>query len=522
MDNKEHQGAIKHVLVVGGGTAGWLSACHLAKKLRSKFPNGVRVTLLESANIPTIGVGEGTVPAIRQSLQYLGISEADFIRECDATFKQSIKFVDWTHSPTPEGSSYYHHVFDYPDSSRGDLVWQWLAEPDRRTSFADAVSVQGQLCDLGLGPKLITQPEYQGVTSYAYHLDAAKFARLLTRHAVEKLGVNHILADVVQVRQGADGEIEAVLTDRHGEVTADLFVDCTGFSSLLLGQALGVGFVDKQDTLFADYALAAQIPYSEPGAAIPSHTIATAQESGWTWDIGLPGRRGTGYVYSSSHSDHGRAEEVFRRYLGPQGEAAELRRIPMKVGYRELFWHKNCVAIGLSQGFVEPLEATGILVYDATARMLADTFPANKGVMDIVARQFNERVRYAWDRVIEFIKLHYCISQRDDSEFWLDNRKPATIPEALQEKLRLWQFQPPSEYDFPSKLEIFNLPNYLYVLYGMGFETSFEPISERFIGEGGSITKSTHIAEVARQLSSQLPKHRELIDKIKRFGLQKI
>ena len=522
MDNNEHHGAIKHVLVVGGGTAGWLSACHLAKKLQSSSPHGVRVTLLESDNIPTIGVGEGTVPAIRQSLQYLGISESEFIRECDATFKQSIKFVDWTHTPTPECSSYYHHVFDYPDQSRGDLAHQWLARSGRRIPFADAVSVQGQICDQGLGPKLITQPEYEGVTSYAYHLDAAKFARLLTRHAVEELGVTHMLADVVRVRQGESGDIEAVLTDRHGEVTADLFVDCTGFSSLLLGQTLGVGFVDKQDTLFADYALAAQVPYTEPNAAIPSHTISTAQESGWIWDIGLPARRGTGYVYSSAHTDHARAEEVFRRYLGAQGEAAELRRIPMKVGYREHSWHKNCVAIGLSQGFVEPLEATGILVYDAMARMLADTFPASKAVMDIVARQFNERVRYAWDRVIEFIKLHYCISQREDSEFWLDNRNPASIPAALQEKLKLWRSQPPSDYDFPSKLEIFNLPNYLYVLYGMGFETALDPVRERYAGALGEAASSSHIAEVARQLSAQLPRHRELIDKIKRFGLQKI
>ncbi|WP_323845140.1 tryptophan halogenase family protein [Microbulbifer magnicolonia] len=522
MDNNKHDDAIKHVLVVGGGTAGWLSACHLAKRLRANAADGVRVTLLESEDIPTIGVGEGTVPAIRQTLQHLGISETDFVRECDASFKQSIKFVDWLHSPRGGESHYYHHVFDYPDNRCADLTRFWLSQLEKRSSYADAVSVQGRICDRGLGPKDITHPEFEGATSYAYHLDAAKFARLLTRHAVEKLGVRHLLGNVQRARLGEDGAIKAVVTDRHGDVEADLFVDCTGFSSLLLGQALGVGFIDRRDVLFADYALAAQVPYTAPDTPIPSFTIATAQESGWTWDIGLPARRGTGYVYSSAHTDHARAEDTFRHYLGSEAERVDVRRIPMKVGYREQFWHKNCVAIGLSQGFVEPLEATGILVYDATARMLAETLPARTSVMDLVARQFNRHVRYTWDRVIEFIKLHYCISRRDDSDFWLDNRDPATIPEALRDKLQLWRFQPPTEYDFPSKLEIFNLPNYLYVLYGMEYETSLAAIDRHLTDCRVAETQCALIADVSGRLSGQLPPHRELIEKIRRFGLQKI
>jgi len=498
-----------------------LSACHLARKLRAESADGVRVTLLESEDIPTIGVGEGTVPAIRQTLRDLGISEADFIRECDASFKQGIKFINWVDSPGEGEDHYYHHIFDYPDNSGGDLTRFWLSQPRPRTSYADSVSVQGRICDLGLGPKEITQAEYEGVASYAYHLDAAKFARLLTRHAVEKLGVRHMLANVQCARLGENGEIKAVVTDRYGDVEADLFVDCTGFSSLLLGQALGVPFVDRKDILFADYALAAQVPYPQLDAPIPSFTIATAQESGWIWDIGLPRRRGTGYVYSSAHTDHSRAEDTLRCYLGSQGEGAEVRRIPMKVGYRERFWHKNCVAIGLSQGFVEPLEATGILVYDATARMLADTFPTRAAVMELVARQFNRNVRYAWDRVVEFIKLHYCISRRKDSDFWRDNRESDTIPESLREKLQLWKFQPPTDYDFPSKLEVFNLPNYLYVLYGMEFETVLGDRDQHF-ADGPARARCAQIAEVSRRLMTQLPKHRELIEKIRRYGLQKI
>ncbi|WP_193161354.1 tryptophan halogenase family protein [Microbulbifer hainanensis] len=519
---RDATGAIKHILIVGGGTAGWLTACHLARKLSANAPNGIRVTLVESADIPTIGVGEGTVPAIRQSLHSLGISEAEFIRECDVSFKQSIKFVDWVNTPETPGESYYHHVFDYPENSLGDLTPYWLESQHGRVPYADAVSVQAHICDRGLGPKTISQSEYQGHTSYAYHLDAGKFAGLLARHAVDNLGVRHLLANVVDVRLAASGDIAAIVTDQYGELEADLFVDCTGFRSLLLGEALGVEFIDRKDILFADYALAAQVPYGEPDAPIPSYTIATAQENGWIWDIGLPGRRGSGYVYSSAHTDHERAESVFRQYLGAQGESAQVRRIPMKVGYRERFWRRNCVAIGLSQGFVEPLEATGILVYDATAQMLADTIPTEKSVMDIAARAFNRSVRYSWDRVIEFIKLHYCISRRSDTDFWLDNRSAESIPEALREKLALWRYQPPTQYDFPSRFEIFNLPNYQYVLYGMGFETALGETAARYPNRQMAHQQFERIKAYSRSLSQELPGHRALIEKIKQYGLQKI
>ncbi|MCA0899262.1 tryptophan halogenase family protein [Microbulbifer agarilyticus] len=513
---------IKRILIVGGGTAGWLSACHLAKKLASSSPTGVQVTLVESENIPTIGVGEGTVPAIRDSLRYLGISETEFVRECDATFKQGIKFANWVRPPGAPGADYYHHIFDYPDSQFGDLTPYWL-QGAADCSYVDAVSVQGAVCDSGLGPKDMTVPEYEGHTSYAYHLDAAKFARLLTRHGVEKLGVKHLLADVQSVLRDECGNISAVKTAAGELLEADLFVDCTGFASLLLGQSLGVKFVDQRDVLFADYALAAQIPYKSKGVPIPSFTISTAQESGWVWDIGLSERRGTGYVYSSDHTSHDRAESVFRSYLGDQKGDLSIRKIPMRVGYRETFWQNNCVAIGLSQGFVEPLEATGILVYDATARMLADTFPANKSVMPIVAKQFNQAVQYSWDCVIDFIKLHYCISGRRDHAFWIDNCDARSIPDSLQEKLALWRFQPPSAYDFPSKFGIFNLANYQYVLYGMEFETTLSAgFSGRYTGMSDAVNRIQEISMFSKQLLGALPEHRVLIERIKKYGLQKI
>lgn len=512
---------IQHVLVVGGGAAGWLTACHLAKKLKPGTAGGVKVTLLESPDIPIIGVGESTVPAIRRSLNYLGISETDLIRHCEATFKQSIKFVDWLHNPVAGQSSYYHHLFDYPDQFNFDLTPYWLSG-NQKQSYADALTIQGKVCDAGLGPKQITHAEFDGLTNYAYHLDATQFAALLAKHGVEKLGVTRLLATATDVQLAPSGDIAAVCTEQFGAVSADLYVDCTGFASLLLGKALNVPFISKQDVLFVDHALAFQLPYETQHSPIPSFTIATAKEAGWIWDIGLSTRRGTGYVYSSRYTSHERAEQTFRDYLGPAVEGKELRRISMQVGYRQCAWKQNCVAIGLSQGFVEPLEATGLLVFDATARMLADQFPASVAAIAGTAKRFNQKVQYSWDKVIDFIKLHYFLSKRDDSQFWLDNRDPAYAPDSLVDQLAFWQKQLPSHYDFPSRFEIFNLDNYQYVLYGMQFQTD---IRSQSFSQSDPKQAERYFQMVQQQQQhalQQLPDHRSLIEKIQKFGLQKV
>ncbi|WND04080.1 tryptophan 7-halogenase [Temperatibacter marinus] len=513
--------AIDHILIVGGGTAGWLTAVHLAKHLK---PNqgGPKVTLLESPNIPTVGVGEGTVPAMRDSLKYLGISETDFIRECDATFKQSIKFVDWLRSPA-EGGHSYHHIFDYPMKQDIDLSPYYHLGACGNQSYVDALSVQGMMCDKGYGPKTMTHNEYEGLTSYAYHLDAAKFAAYLTKFGVEKLGISHVKGEMTTVKQAEDGTILSLSTDTVGELCADIFIDCTGFRSLLLGETLDIPFIDKSHILFADYALAAQLPYG-PDDHLPCHTIATAKEAGWIWDIGLMERRGTGYVYSSHHTSHEAAEKVIRDYarvsLGDKADEISTRQIKMKVGYREKLWEKNCIAVGLSQGFVEPLEATGLLMFDATARMLAEQFPATTETIPVVADRFNQRLKLTWDKVIDFIKLHYCTSQRTDSDFWLDNCHANSIPQSLQDKLHYWQHSLPSAYDFSSRLEIFNLENYQYVLNGMEFKTDIEPLKSRYADLAKAQDDFEAIQQYNKQLEPQLIPHRDLIRRIQKYGLQ--
>lgn len=520
-ENNRANQLIKKIVIVGGGTAGWLAANHLAKNLISEHKDSVEISLIESPNIPTIGVGEGTVPAMRQSLKELGISETEFIRNCDATFKQGIKFINWQNNPIAGSDEYYHHIFDYPKAATFDPTTYWLNSKSENLSLVDAVSIQGKICDAGLAPKLITNPEFQGITSYAYHLDAGKFAKILTNNATSKLGVKHLLTEVESVTQDEDGDIKSLITTTAGEISADFFVDCTGFKALLIGEKLKVPFLDKSDVLFADHAVVMQVPYDNERTEIPSYTLSTASTAGWLWDIGLQKRRGIGHVYSSRHTSHQQADDDLRSYIGSASDALDSRLIKMNIGYREKFWKNNCVALGLSQGFVEPLEATGLLVFDATAKMLAEQFPVYKKEIPLVASQFNQRVRHSWENVIDFVKLHYCLSNRTDSQFWLDNVDAKSIPDSLSERLERWKYQPPSRYDFSNKFDVFNLENYLYVLYGMGYATDIEGLRPRLTQSKVADAYFQETVEQSKFAVQKLPKNRQLIDKILQYGLQK-
>jgi len=510
---------VKNIVIVGGGTAGWLTAGLIAAKHRSRRANGFTVTLVESPNMPIIGVGEGTWPTLRTSLAKIGVSETDFFRECDASFKQGAKFARWTTGAADD--AYYHPLMLPQGFSQVNLAPHWLAAGNEQ-SFCDAVTPQGRLCDDGLAPKTITAAPYQGAANYAYHLDAGKFAPFLQRHCCDKLGVRHVLADVRRVALAQDGDIRAIVTEQHGEIEGDLFVDCTGFRSLLLGEALGVPFRDCGNVLFCDTALAVQAPYEHENSPIASHTLSTAQSAGWIWDIGLPTRRGTGHVYSSRHISDEDAERELRAYLGPAGKDLPARKIKIRSGHRETFWKRNCVAVGLAAGFLEPLEASAIVLIELSAKLISEQMPACREVMDVLAARFNATTHYRWGRIIDFLKLHYVLSQRTDTAFWRDNRDRETIPDRLADLLLLWRYQGPWLHDeFDRADEVFPAASYQYVLYGMGFRTEVErealaderAIAERAIRESAIQTE---------RLRASLPRHRDLIRKIVEHGLQPV
>jgi tryptophan halogenase len=512
--------AVKAVVIVGGGTAGWLTAGIIAARHQARMKaGGFSVTLIESPDIKIIGVGEGTWPTMRTSLERMGISETELFRRCDAAFKQGGRFVGWT---TGEAEDAYYHPLMLPQGfAQLNLVPHWVHEGEGR-SFSDFVTPQGRLCDEGLAPKMITTPEYRGFANYAYHLDAGKFAPFLATHCTDKLGVRHVLADVVQVKQSDSGDIESLLTAQAGEVSGDLFVDCSGFSALLIGKTLGVGFKDCGDILFCDTALAVQVPYETPDASMASHTISTAQEAGWVWDICLPTRRGVGYVYSSRHSSEDAARATLQRYIGPQHRSLEARKIPIRSGHREIFWKNNCIAVGLAGGFLEPLESSAIVLVELSAKLLAEQMPANREIMDIVARRFNDVTMYRWGRIIDFLKLHYVLTRRTDTAFWRDNVDTATVPDRLRMLLKLWKYQPPWFLDEFDRLEeVFPAASYQYVLYGMRFETEVSP---------EDIIDTKPLAARLRQendrqtleLRARLPKNRELLNRIHEYGLQPV
>jgi tryptophan halogenase len=505
----------RSIIVVGGGTAGWITAGRIAAKHAKR---GIQVTLVESPDTPTVGVGEGTWPTMRTTLLELGISETRFLRECNATFKQGAKFARWKDGGDAD---FYYHPLTLPQGfTKGNAVPWWQTTREKSgSSFASALCFQQAICEQGLAPKTIRTPEFQSVANYAYHLDAGKFTQLLQQHCTETLGVTHIRDHVVDVQSREDGDIDCLLTRASGSIPGDLFVDCSGFSSRLLGQHLDVPFIDCSDVLFIDNALAVQISYSDK-EPIASHTVATAQTAGWIWDIGLQQRRGIGHVYSSRHQSEAEAEKALRAYIGPQMGDAEIRKIAIKSGCRRQVWKNNCVAVGLSAGFLEPLEASSLVLVELSAAMLAEQLPASRDVMDIIAKRFNTTFRYRWDRIIDFLKLHYCISKREDSQFWLDNRDPATIPESLQELLQLWRYQSPGDHDFTSNNEVFPAASYQYVLYGMGFESEYLRATEQDLQFGEEQFQKNR--KMTAQALAGLPTNRELLDKIHEFGLQRV
>ena len=519
MTTSDSNQAISRIVIIGGGSAGWITAGLIASEYFGGPEQSISVTLVESPDVKTIGVGEGTWPTMRTTLKKIGLSESEFLVACSASFKQGTKFVGWVKGG--ENDCYYHPFSAPAGYTELNLVPYWQ-EVRNQVSFVDAVSFQGQLCDRNLAPKQETTPDYAHVANYAYHLDAGKFASLLQRHCTGKLGVRHVVDHVTGINGEPDEDICSVSTAMSGDVEGDLFIDCTGMAALLLGKHYEVPYVDKRHILFNDSALAVQIPYADDNSPIASQTISTARAAGWIWDIGLTTRRGVGYTYSSRHTTDDEANAVLRDYVeqtsGMSRNDVEPRKISFPPGHRAKFWHRNCVAVGMSAGFLEPLEASALVLVELAARMISEELPANRRVMEIVAKRYNDKFMYRWERIIDFLKLHYVLSERVDSDYWVDNRRSESIPESLQELLVLWQFHVPGRQDFTHVDEIFSAASYQYVLCGMGFETH-ERTSARRSGDAKKAQQLfSSVAARAQQVVPNLPGNRELLNAIRDKG----
>lgn len=485
----------QQLIIVGGGTAGWLTACVLAAEHQAQagMPATLQIRLIESPDIPTIGVGEGSWPSMRQTLQKIGISESEFFRCCDVSPKQGSLFRQWLRA---DESQFYLHPFTlplgYPDPALSlHVLQQASTQPNY---FAQAVTPQAALSLAGKAPKTIGTPDYQFMQNYGYHLNAGKFAELLKTHATQALGVVHIADTVTQVICQDATLITALQTQQSGLLSADFYIDCSGTQSLLLGQSLQEPFVSCKSVLANDRALALQLPYrqdDEPftADAVFSNTVATAQNAGWIWDISLPTRCGVGHVYASDFLSDDAAYQNLLSYAQARLGAANprfasqppakqqayldslmVKRLTITPGHYQRCMVGNCMAIGMAAGFIEPLEASALALVEWSAKTLAKALPLHAQAREAVALRINRQFAKHWASIIDFLKLHYVLTERDEP-YW--QAQKAQLPASLQQLLQLWQYQLPDVTDFPDADQLFPAASYSYVLYGMGFKPTW-------------------------------------------------
>lgn len=419
----------KHFIVLGGGTAGWMSACLLAHH----WPQH-QISVVESPDIGIIGVGEGSTPQLKAFFETLGIAEADWMPKCNATYKAGIRFDGWSERQGFE--SYFHpfntqiDLFTEPQFTfhtrarrTGRNVW---AHPDRFFLPA-AIAANGRA---PLAPS-----NFPFTIGYGYHFDAVLVGKMLREHATSKLGVRHLEHTVARVQLDTEGHVEALLTTDGATVAGDFFLDCSGFRGAIIQEALKEPFLPFAENLFNDAAVAMPTPNDEDD--IRSETRATALSTGWAWRIPLTNRVGNGYVYSSRYIDKEAAETELRTHLGLLDNATEARHLKMNVGRVQRSWVKNCLAVGLSQGFIEPLEATALHIVQATVEGFIRAYEKG-GETDRGAEAFNQNLSERYDGIRDYIVAHYRMNQRTDSEYWRDNAQNTELSDNLKTIMTVW------------------------------------------------------------------------------------
>lgn len=491
---------IRKVVIVGGGTAGWMTAAALSRYLPKTTTS---ITLVESEAIGTVGVGEATIPQIADFNRMLGIDENEFVRETAGTFKLGIEFADWGRV----GDRYFHPFGSYGFDLEGtDFHHFWLRLSQmQETPGLDAYSLNASAAYSGKFIRPDGDPRsILSRLGYAFHFDATRYAAFLRNYS-EKRGVKRVEGKVTRVEQRSeDGFIEAVVLENGSRLEGDLFVDCTGFKALLIGDTLGVGYRDWSDLLPMDRAVALPTKSIEPPKP---YTIATAREAGWTWRIPLQHRVGNGHVYSSRFMEADRATEILLNNVDgePIGEPRHLRFV---TGRREQFWKANCVAIGLSAGFLEPLESTSIhLIQTGVAKLLA-LFP-NRSFNAVERDEYNRLLSTSYQHTRDFILLHYVATERTDSPFWRYVRE-IDIPETLQHKMALLQS---SGSFFRYEDELFSVVSWLAVMHGQRRgPTGYNPVADGLSED--NLTKSlANMRGLISKTVNAMPTHQQFIDR---------
>jgi len=421
--------ALKRIAIVGGGTAGWMAAMILAHKLG---PRGAEISVLESPAVPIVGVGEGSTPWLRGFFDMLGIEESEWMPECNATYKCGITFSGW--STRPGFESYFHPFASMLDNL---TLTQFTHNAQARMNGLDVEArpdrffIASYLAKNRMAPK--PNRNFPFDVWYGYHFDAALVGKYLHKKAVER-GVKYVSCHVTNVNMKENGDIKSVTTKELGELEFDFFVDCTGFAGLLIQKALKIPFVSFSDNLFNDSAVAMPTPMGEK---IGSQTISAAMKSGWRWEIPLTNRYGNGYVYSSSFCSPDEAEKELREAIGMLESPVEARHLKMRIGRVTDHWNRNCLAVGLSQGFIEPLEATALLFIQRAVQNFVDAVEGGD-MGEAVRTRYNAKINEHFEGTRDYIVTHYKTNTRKDTEYWRANAENPKISGALQELYALW------------------------------------------------------------------------------------
>jgi tryptophan 7-halogenase len=492
MDNK-----VKKIVIVGGGTAGWMAAAYLSKVLMS---GNYEIVLIESPEVSTVGVGEATIPPITDFIRLLGIDERDFIQKTQATFKLAIRFEDWRKI----GEGYWHQFGSVGSDIDGVSFYQHWLKSSLKGNTAQFTDYSPAIAMAKHNKFIIIPNNDRSIlngSKYAWHFDATLVAQYLYSYS-KKNAVHCVKAHVENVLLGDNGFISAV-TLRNGEkVAGDFFIDCTGFQGLLIEGALKTGFEDWSAFLPCDSALVAQT--SNCGAAVP-YTRSRALGAGWQWRIPLQHRTGNGYVFSSRFVSNEEAEKSFRDNL--EGELLnEPRLLRFTTGKRKKIWNKNCLALGLSSGFLEPLESTSIHLIMKAVINFTKMLPS-KSYSIATEREFNRVMTAEYECIRDFIVLHYCTTQRDDTEFWR-YCKNMPIPDDLSCKLELFKSQGRL---FQNEFDLFTANSWYAVLTGMGIKPNeYDPLVD--------LSNESEVEQIMRmglqslkEMVNRLPSHETFI-----------
>jgi hypothetical protein len=420
----------KGIVILGGGTAGWITANALIDRWGDK---AVDVTLIESPDIGTVGVGEGSTPRLKAFLDGIGVEESEWMPKCNATYKNGISFGNWSTKP---GFERYFHPFA-SQTDRFTTTAFFFNTMARRQGVdvhvhPDRFHLTARLSEDRLAP--IPSENFPFVLDYGYHFDAHLLGEYLKGLATCR-GVTHIQARVTEINQASTGDIQSLSTESGETYEADFFIDCSGFRGALIQETLDVTFRPFSENLFNDSAVV--LP-TEQVENIGSQTVSTALKFGWAWEIPLTHRIGNGYVYSSAFSSADEAETELRSVLGLLDSDIEARHLKMNVGQVESHWHRNCLAVGLSQGFIEPLEATALNLVCNTVNSFMALVDADNGFSGQSREAFNQRVNMDFELVRDYIVAHYVLNSRRDTDYWVQNAQHGNLSDRLQQILQIW------------------------------------------------------------------------------------